>query len=391
MRDCDVLICGAGISGLLLAAELSKQLAVIVVDRNPRSACSMKFWLTTKQSLEPNPELEPYVDSEWYELDFIASSRAKFTAAGEYILWDTNRLETYLIETITANGGIVRYGHRFYGHHYAHGGIVSHINSETYHSSLLVDCMGFASPIVKASRAVNILGYHHLYGKVLRLKKEITPVAADNVLLSDHLSFFEVFPRSDGNANAVLIAPAETIRSTRTLGQDFSFIVEKSHYSDVLEPLPGGEILQGVVPVGTVRATALNRILFFGEAGQLHPAASGTCLTHLLLQYKSVAETITQKVRAGALSASDLSSVTRRMSNFGVRFHQNMFLEVIRQTSNCGDAFVELLNCLDQKLVNDFLFGDISARRFMRVWKLARLLQQRNFVWARPLLRTVLS
>lgn len=391
MRHCDVLICGAGISGLLLAAELSKHLSVIVLERNPRSACSMKFWLTSKQSLESNRELEPYVDSEWNEMDFIASTRAKFTAKGEYVLWDTKRLEAHLVDTVTANGGTILYEHRFYGYSYIRDGIVSHANSEAIRSSILIDCMGLSSPIVRANCAVNILGYHHLYGKVLRLKRDITPVAADNVILSDHLSFFEVFPRSDGNANAVLIAPAAAIRSTRTLGQDFSFIVEKSHYSGILEQLRGGEILQGVVPVGVVKSTALDRILFFGEAGQLHPAASGTCLTRLLLQYKSVALAIVQKIESNELQAHDLNSIMHHLGSFAAKFHQNMFLEMIRLTSSCGDAFVELLNCLDHESINDFLFGDLTPAHFLRRRKLMSLMRKRNFVWVRPLLRTIFS
>lgn len=391
MRQCDVVICGAGISGLLLAAELSKHLTVIVLERNPQAACSMKFWLTNKESLEANEGFQPYVDSEWGELDFIASTRAKFTVKGDYVLWDTKRLEAHLIETITANGGTILYQNRFYGYRYAERGIVAHANNEDVRSALLVDCMGFSSPIVAANHAVKLLGYHHLYGRVLKLKREITPVAADNVILSDHPSFFEVFPKSDGSAHAVLIAPADSIRSTRTLGQDFNFIVEKSHYSDILAPLPGGDILQGIVPVGVVKSTALNRILFFGEAGQLHPAASGTCLTRLLLQHKAVASAIVGSVRSGVLRARDLDAITQPLDHFAAKFHKNMFLELLRLSSNRGDAFVELLDCLDDSSINAFLFGDLTLTHFLRIKKLLRLLRKRNVVWIRPFLRTLFS
>lgn len=391
MRDCDVVICGAGISGLLLAAELSKSLSVVILERNPRSACSNKFWLTSRQSLECNQELEPYVDSKWSEMEFIASTGDKFTSKGEYVLWDTHRLEASLLDTIASNGATVLYEHRFYTYSYAGNRIVARANNRSFRAALVVDCMGFASPIVSGTGSVDILGYHHLYGKVLKLKREITPVAADNVILSDSPALFEVFPRADGKANAVLIAPAASIRSTLTLAQEFNFIVEKSHYSDVLEKLPGGEVLQGVVPVGVVKSAALDRILFFGEAGQLHPAATGTCLTRLLLQYKSVAAGIRRRVDADRLSARDLAELIQPLGRFAAKFHQSMFLEQTISTSSRGKAFIELLACLDQKSVNDLIFGEIRISHFLQPDNLLKVIRKRNFVWLRPLLRALIT
>ncbi|HZG09110.1 MAG TPA: lycopene cyclase family protein [Allosphingosinicella sp.] len=390
MTDCDVVICGAGISGLLLAAEVSKYLSVVVIERNPRSACSNKFWLTSRQSLECNPELEAYIDSRWSEMEFIASTGDQFTAKSDYVLWDTHRLEAALLATIASNGANVLYEHRFYTYNYAGDRIIARANNCSFRAALLVDCMGFASPIVSGTGSVRILGYHHLYGRVLQLKKEITPVAADNVILSDSPALFEVFPRADGKANAVLIAPAASIRSTQTLAQEFNFIVEKSHYSAILEKMPGGEILQGVVPVGVVNSPALNRILFFGEAGQLHPAATGTCLTRLLLQYKSVAAGIRRTVEAGRLQAQDLARVTRPLGGFATKFHQSLFLEQTKATSSRGKAFIELLGCLDQKSVDDLIFGEITLAHFLQPDNLARVIRNRNFVWLRPLLRTLI-
>jgi hypothetical protein len=251
--------------------------------------------------------------------------------------------------------------------------------------------MGFSSPIIRSSGAVNILGYHHLYGKVVRLKEAIAPIAADNVIISDNISLFEVFPRADGTANAVLIAPASTVRPGRSLGQDFNFIIEKSHYSRILEHLPGSDVLQGVVPVGAVKTRSLDRIVFFGEAGQLHPASTGTCLNRLLIQYKAVATKLVARVRSGDLSARDLSDVTVPLRSFAARFHQNMFQEQVRATSGRGEAFVELLNCIDDKSIDDFIFGELSPRQFLRWASLIELARKRNFVWLKPLLRTILS
>ena len=55
-------------------------------------------------------ELSGCIDSEWSKMDFISFDRSKFTAKGHYILWDTKKLENYLIEVITANGSLSRPG-----------------------------------------------------------------------------------------------------------------------------------------------------------------------------------------------------------------------------------------------------------------------------------------
>src|SRR4051794_2822454 len=109
MVDCDITICGAGIAGLLMASELSKRYSVVVLEKGRHYQCSSKFWLTRRECLELNPHLHACVDSEWGELDFIANSRSKYTVKGKYILWNTTKLETYLIEFIKARGSEILY------------------------------------------------------------------------------------------------------------------------------------------------------------------------------------------------------------------------------------------------------------------------------------------
>jgi flavin-dependent dehydrogenase len=263
MIRCDILICGAGISGLLLASELSKSFSVVVLEKNIQSKCSNKFWLTRKECLEANQELAGCVDSEWSEMDFISNDRSTFTAKGRYILWNTEKLEKFLIAEIKSNGSDVLYEHRFYSYKYLDGGILSYANNSAFDATMLIDCMGYSSPIVGSSHAINILGYHHLYGRTMRLKESMNPIALDNVLLSGKPSYLEVFPKADNTANVVLISPAKNTNSMAKLERDFEFIVEKSHYSELLEYVENCDTLHGIVPIGEMRKPALNRVLFF--------------------------------------------------------------------------------------------------------------------------------
>lgn len=387
----DVTICGAGISGLLMASELSQSFSVVVLEKSGRSQCSNKFWLTTRQSLDNNPELSHCIDSEWGEMDFIAYNRSKFTTKGLYVLWNTKKLENHLIDVITANGSKVLYEHRFYSYEITKNSICSYANAFAFDSHILIDCMGYSSPIVSSANAVNILGYHHLYGHTMALNKLLNPVAVDNVILSGTPSFLEVFPKSDGTANVVLIAPAKGISSLEKLESDFNFIVRDTHYSEALSPIPDSEALHGIVPIGKVRKRALDRILFYGEAGQIHPAGSCTCLNKLLLNYKSSASRIKQRIDSDAVSADDLKDVIPRMGGFAQRFHQNLFRQMTRLTSHQGASFVELLHCLDQKSIDDLLFGEINLAHFGQIANLVRVAKARNTLWVKPFLRAVFN
>jgi hypothetical protein len=391
MLDYDVTICGAGISGLLMASELSKSYSVVVLEKAHRSRHSNKFWLTRRECLEINRDLAACVDSEWNELDFIANSRSKFTVKGNYVLWDTKKLESHLVEAIEANGSQILYQHRFYSYACTDSRVLVYANASAFRSRLLIDCMGYSSPIVSSARAVSMLGYQHLFGRTMQLKCPIKPIAADNVLLSGSPSFLEVFPKSDGTANVVLIAPAKTARSLDKLAGDFDFIVNNTHYSDVLAPLTNAVPLHGVVPIGKVRKRALNRVLFFGEAGQIHPAASCTCLNKLLLGVKDAADRVSQRIESNRLSAKDLEDVMPQMHKFAQRFHQNLFRQLGTWTSDQGQAFVDLLHCLDQKSLDDLIFGEVGPGHFMQVNNWKRVIRTRNTAWVKPLVQTLFS
>jgi hypothetical protein len=391
MEQCDILICGAGISGLLLASELSKYFFVVVLEKNSREECSKKFWLTSKDCLDANPNLQACVDSEWDEMEFVSNNRTRFAARGEYVLWNTKFLEDHLIDRIIKNGSLVRYKHRFYGYRRAREGIVAYANALSFSSPLLIDCMGYSSPIVASENLARILGYHHLYGRVIKLKNSMKPVAVDNVILSGRPFYLEVFPRSDGYANVVLIAPAKHTSSVAQLASDFDFIVERSHYAEFFDSSNIGEQLQGIVPIGSLRKTALDRILLFGEAGQVHPAASCTCLTKLLGQYKAVCERIARRMRSNQLSANDLRHVVTRMNAFTERFHQQMFSELSMWRSDKTEPFIELLHCLDQKSLDDFIFREITTKHLLQYETLIRLIRKRNFLWVRPLLKSLVT
>ena len=127
----DIIIGGAGISGLLLASELSKTHKVLVIEAK-EAIEENKFWVTLKSCLLENSHLKTTVDSYFTQMEFADSSRNRHFITGEYILWDTLELQNYLLNSIILNGGKVLFSQRFCGYKTSNSNITVYFNENAY-------------------------------------------------------------------------------------------------------------------------------------------------------------------------------------------------------------------------------------------------------------------
>jgi flavin-dependent dehydrogenase len=288
MLSTEVVVAGGGVAGLLIATGLGSNHEVILLERRcdlPRN----KYWLTDAESVRAVPGLESCV-AHWCDaLDFVAYDGLRATIRGRYALWDTDRLIDHLERSAVQQGVQLRKGFRLYSLKHEHDGITLRANSESIHARLLIDCMGVGSPIAVAKGIVNISGYYLLLGRQVSLSQPCSAVALNNVMLGHRPSYFELFPSSAYRAHASVILPSRSHRPGRSLSADFNFIVQRSHYSRFIDNTDAkGRPYSGIVPVGRLRTPALDRVVFFGEAGQTNPAASATGLTRMLRSRASV-------------------------------------------------------------------------------------------------------
>ena len=386
----DVIILGAGIAGLLLASELSQNCRVLIVEKESRIP-ERKYWLTPKACLELNPEFQHCIDSQYSFLEFIAYDRTRYRCLGDYILWDTQLLINFLVRQIESRGGKILKGHEFYSYRSTKHGLVVEASDLELHTRLLVDCMGFASPIVFAEDVVRIRGYYFLYGSVIKLKRIPPPICLANVMISEKPKYLEVFPTRSGEAYAAVLAPADSMRAPDNLQKDFEFIVRQSKYKDYfIEDATPNRILSGIIPVGYMRKRAVDRIVFYGEAGQVHPAATGACLTRMMRTYRKTASFLRAQLESDRLTASDLSQQQTASEKFNLKFQLCLFDQVLHWKSN---AFSDLLNKMQEmenSLVNSVLFGDVQIPQVLNQQTLINLLRTRNTFVLTPFVRALL-
>src|SRR5579884_3057135 len=215
MPTADVVVAGGGISGLLIASALAPRCSVVLLEQSECLPIN-KYWLTDGKSVDQNSHLSDCIDRYYDYLDFVAYDGLTTRVSGTYCLWDTSKLIAKLSSLLSSRVRVLtRY--RFYSLSYNSKGLVIRANCETINTRLLIDCMGFGSPLVGAKGIASIAGYYIMHGCEVSTRGEVLPVALDNVLINQQPTYFELFPTSKGTAHAAVILPAREYRPGRSL------------------------------------------------------------------------------------------------------------------------------------------------------------------------------
>lgn len=365
MISTDVLVAGGGVSGLLIASALATKCSVVLLeqcDSIPRN----KYWLTDEKAAAENPHLEFCIDRRFDYLDVVAYDGLRATIKGSYCLWDTDKLLGQLLDELSYHRVQLLTGYRLYSLSYTKEGLAVRANSETIKARLLIDCMGFGSPLVGAKNVATIKGYYILHGGEVEIRgDDVRPIAMDNVIIDRHPAFFELFPTSKGTAHAAIIVPSRHHKPDRSIRSELSFILGKSHYCDQIHWNPSHveRSYFGIVPVGRLHHPAIDRIVFFGEAGQTNPAASATGLTRMLRTYRELAISIDHCLSQDTLGRKHLlRAIPKSMTRLNRLFQESLFEGLLSFDSDDFRRLVQELVKYPDEMINDLVFADLSFR-----------------------------
>jgi flavin-dependent dehydrogenase len=362
MLSIDVVVAGGGVSGLLIASALAPKCSVLLLEQSdsiPRN----KYWLTNEKPVSKNPHFETCIDRRYDYLDYTAYDGLTASVRGKYCLWDTEKLLGQLTQEIISHGGQILTGHRLYSLSYKKNGIIIHANSKVIQARLLVDCMGFGSPLVGAKNIATITGYYILHGYEVGIREDVRPIGLDNVVIDKYPAFFELFPTSKGTAHASIILPSRQFKTTRSIKGELSFILQKSHHSENIMWDSAGKQKPyfGIVPVGRLHEPVSERIVFFGEAGQANPAASATGLTRMLHTYQELAMSIEDCLRQDTLGRKSLSrAIPQYMTRLNRVFQESLFESLLSYNSDDFRRLVEELKNYPDDAVNDLIFAEFD-------------------------------
>lgn len=391
LKSYDIVVLGAGIAGLALASQLSKDLDVLVIDKDTDNQVR-KYWLTNQKSLINNEELEPYIDSVYNYFDIFAFDRTSHRCSGKFFLWDSHKLISHFKNIILSNGGEIIYDTLFYSYKHKKQKITIFANDLRISTSLVIDCMGYNSPIIYAKSIVDILGYYILYGASIKLKKPIDPIAFANIKLEDHVKYLEIFPfQNNSMAHVLVLSPEKSIKNNDYLKDDFDFIVNKSPFKDHFDQTEKINVLGGIIPIGYLKKKALDNIYFFGESGQLNPAATATGFTRILYYYKDLANKLHDHVKKNLLDQNSLESID---VDFLSPFHRSFQLYVFKDMLNWkSDNFLKLvqqMKHLDDDLLEKILFGDMQTSDIINKSCIQYFIKTRNWILLKNAIKAIL-
>lgn len=357
----EVVVLGAGVAGLLIASELASRHDVLVLER-ANALPSSKFWLTDRGSVRANPELASALDCAYSTMAFTAYEGTSYVVPGDFCMWDSDRLLAALTARLTARNGRLAFGQRFYSLATDSRTATVYANDQRIDCELVIDCMGVGSPIIYAKSVVDVLGFYLLYGATFPAREPIAPVVLHNMMLSHQPGWIEAFPTSDDRLHLVLIVPTAQLRPASDLKADFTFIATNSPYARAIDG-SGHErrFLGGVVPVARMRRRSLDRVFFFGEAGQVNPAASATALTRMLYHYRSIAEHLSDCLHHDDVKAETLAAgATPTVGPFNTRLQRALFRSILQWNSDDYLRIVRELKAIDDPVfVNHLMFGDM--------------------------------
>jgi flavin-dependent dehydrogenase len=362
MLSADIIVAGAGVAGLLIASALSWNHSVILLEQCA-SIPQNKYWLTDGKVLNENSQFEGCIDRRFNSLDFVSFDGLTARVGGSYLLWDTEKLLGKLIQDGANRGVQILTGHRLYSYFQSADGIFVRAGNQTIKARVLIDCMGYASPLAGAQDIATILGYYILHGYEVRIKEGVDPIALDNVIIDRHPTYFELFPTSRDTAHVALILPSRQHSPDRSIRDELSFILKESHYSEKIIGDPICNEYFGIVPVGRIRQSALDRIVFFGEAGQTNPAASATGLSRMLHTYRSLAAGIEECLRYDKLRKNDLlRAMPQYMTSMNRIFQEYLFESLLSFSCDDFRRLVVEINEYPDYVVNDLVFAEFDFR-----------------------------
>lgn len=365
MISADIVVAGGGVAGLLIAGALAPKCSVVLIEQR-ESLPRNKYWLTEEEALKENSHLRGCVDRYYNSMDFVAYDGLTASVEGRYSLWDTDKLIGRLEQDLRGSGAKVLTGHALYSFLHTRDAIVVRANALEIRAKLLIDCMGFGSPIVGAKNIATIKGYYIVHGCEVGLKKDVKPVGLDNVVINKHPAFFELFPTSRGTAHSAIITPSRQYKPSRPIKSELMFILRDSHYSETVkwEPSRGERPYFGIVPVGRLNTPALDRILFFGEAGQTNPAATATALTRMLLVYQELAGTILSCLEKDKFKREHLvSAVPEYMTPMNRLFQEVLFYSLLSFDSDDFRLLVQELKDYPSDIANELIFARLDFKK----------------------------
>ncbi len=289
-KNFDVIIIGAGVSGLILAYEISiktrKSIAILEKEKKENSSKNLCFWNT------PHNILTTKADNKWKKVSVIIGGEKKILEDDKisYLRIKSTKLRSLFLKKLKIRG-VKIFNEKVLSLDFKNKEKISVISNKSIYSSSLL----FDSRLEKSTHYKNKL-LQHFYGVEVNFKKKIMNV--DEVILMDiqkkknTFNFMYILPYTSKKALIESTYFSVKLHSKNTYMQDIKNYLSEN-FKGLEYNLKYSE--SGVIPMYKFNQSNLKNYARIGTAGNWVKQSTGYSLQNSFMYSKQLVDCILQK------------------------------------------------------------------------------------------------